>query len=100
MRPRAAAVLMGALVYCVITVAARSAASPAAQSSAGPTIHIEDVERFYKIYSAAGAHPTVDQLQHDYLDPGSDGLHEFARMRKISATAIAATLAKRCVCLS
>lgn len=95
LRPRAAAVLIGTLVYCVIPVAARCVTSPAAQASAGPTIHIEDVERFYKIYSAAGGHPTADELQHDYLDPGSAGLHQFAKMRKISGAAIAETLAKR-----
>jgi len=38
-----------------------------------PEIQIEDVYRFYKLYDAAGGHPTADQLQHDYLDPGSDG---------------------------
>jgi Predicted Zn-dependent protease (DUF2268) len=63
--------------------------------SAGPVIHIEDVDRFYKVYDAAGAHPTADQLQHDYLDAGSDGLHQFAKMRNITGSRIAETLAKR-----
>ena len=61
----------------------------------GATIHIEDVDRFYKVYHAAGGHPTADQLQHDYLNPGSEGLHQFAKMRKISGAAISETLAKR-----
>jgi Predicted Zn-dependent protease (DUF2268) len=95
MRTRAAAILIGALVYCAITVSAGCVASPAPQASAGPTIHIEDVERFYKIYGAAGGHPTADELQRDYLDPGSDGLHQFAKMRRISGAAMAETLAKR-----
>ena len=53
------------------------------------------MERFYKIYDAAGGHPTAEQLQHDYIDPGSDGLHHFAKVRNISGTTIAATLAKQ-----
>jgi len=95
MRLRAAGTLIGALFCCGMTVAARCAISPPAQLSAGPTIHIEDVERFYKVYGAAGGHPTADQLQRDYLDPGSDGLHQFAKVRRISGVAIAETLAKR-----
>jgi hypothetical protein len=61
----------------------------------GRTIHIEDVDRFYKVYDAAGGHPTADQLQRDYIDPGSDGLHQFAKVRKITGTRIAEVLAKR-----
>ncbi len=95
MRQRAAAVLMSAGVYCVITLAAMCVVLPPAYASAQPTIHIEDVERFYRIYSAANGHPTADELQRDYLDPGSEGLHQFARMRKITGASIADTLAKR-----
>ena len=35
--------------------------------SASTEIHTEDVELFYKIYDAAGGHPTAEQLQRDYL---------------------------------
>lgn len=61
---------------------------------AGPLIRTEDVELFYRIYDAAGGHPTAAQLQHDYLDAGSDGLHRFASIREISGERIAAELAK------
>jgi hypothetical protein len=61
--------------------------------SAGPVIQIEDVARFYKVYDAAGGHPTADQLQHDYLDPGSEGLHRLAMLRNVTGARIAATLA-------
>jgi hypothetical protein len=78
--------IMGVLPFAV----------PAASGGAvGPVIHIEDVELFYKVYDAAGGHPTADQLQHDYIDSGSDGLHQFAAARNISGTAIAAALAMR-----
>lgn len=92
--PPGASVVICALACAAISGAVQSA-PPTAFDPAGPTIHIEDVERFYKVYDAAGGHPTVDQLQHDYIDPGSDGLHQFARMRKISGAAIAENLAKR-----
>jgi Predicted Zn-dependent protease (DUF2268) len=87
-------VVVGALACAAISGAAHSSASPAVDPAAGPTIHIEDVDRFYKVCDAAGGHPTADQLQHDYIDPGSDGLHQFATVRNISGTRIAETLAK------
>ena len=89
-----AGVVIDALAGAPISGAVQSA-PPTVFDPAGATIHIEDVDRFYKVYDAAGGHPTADQLQHDYLDPGSEGLHQFAKMRKISGAAIAETLAKR-----
>ena len=44
---------------------------------------------------AAGGHPTAQQLQRDYIDPGSDGLHELAKLRNVSGTPIAEELNKR-----
>ncbi|MDE2163345.1 MAG: lytic murein transglycosylase [Alphaproteobacteria bacterium] len=86
------AVLIGALACAAVAGAAQSAAATAPQP-AGPVIHIEDVARFYKVYRAAHGHPTADQLQRDYLDPGSDGLHRFAKLRNITGVTIAAHLA-------
>jgi hypothetical protein len=76
-----AAVAIGVLA-CVVPGAAQS-------------IHIEDVERFYRVYDAAGGRPTAEQLQRDYLDPGSDGLHQFAKLRNITGARIADALAKQ-----
>ena len=59
-----------------------------------PAIHIEDVSRFFAIYDATAGHPSAEQLQRDYLDPGSEGLHQFARIRNITGARIADTLAK------
>jgi hypothetical protein len=59
-----------------------------------PAIHLEDVERFYRLYDATGGHPTAAQLQHDYLDRGSPGLLAFAKLRRITGTAIAEMLAE------
>jgi len=52
------------------------------------------VGRFYTVYDAAGSRPTAEQLQRDYLDVGSDGLHTFAKIRNITGANMAATLAK------
>jgi len=87
------------LVAGILTLAASSpvtgrATAAASEPPAAPAIHIEDVDRFYKIYDDAGGHPTADQLQHDYIDPGSDGLHELAKARNVTGTRIAETLAK------
>ena len=57
-------------------------------------IRIDDVGLFYRVYDAAGSRPTAEQLQRDYLDVGSDGLHTFAKIRNITGANMAATLAK------
>jgi hypothetical protein len=87
-------VVICAIVCAAIPGAAQSATSTASDPAAGPVIQIEDVDRFYKLYDAAGGHPTADQLQHGYIDPGSDGLHHFAKVRNISGTTIAKSLAE------
>jgi hypothetical protein len=42
-----------------------------------PLIQIEDVARFFEAHDAAGGHPTAEQLQRDYLNAGSNGLHGY-----------------------
>src|ERR1700758_5046181 len=63
-------------------------------SAAEPAIRTEDVTLFYKIYDAAGGHPSADQLQHDYLDKGSEGLHALARLRNVTGVRMADNLEK------
>jgi hypothetical protein len=87
-------VVIGALACMPVSQAAQNAGSTALDSAAGPTIHIEDVVRFYEVYDAADGHPSADALQHDYIDPGSDGLHQFAKVRNISGATIAESMAK------
>jgi hypothetical protein len=84
MRRAGIAVLVGAVTFTAV-------ASPAE----GPQIQIEDVDRFYKIYDAAGGRPTVEQLQRDYLDAGTDGLRTLTRIRNVTAANIAETITKR-----
>ena len=69
---------------------------PARESSADvtPAIHIEDVDRFYKLYEATGGHPTAEQLQQEYLDAGTEGLHHLAEARGVTGARIADSMAK------
>jgi Predicted Zn-dependent protease (DUF2268) len=66
-----------------------------AAAPAGPDIHIEDVTRFYAVYDAAGGHPSAERIQHDYVDPGTDGLHQFFAARNTTAVRIADAIATR-----
>lgn len=68
------------------------ATAAAAAAARGPVIRTDDVTRFFQVYDAAGGHPTADQLDRDYLAPGSEGLHEFAKLRRVTGTRIAGTL--------
>lgn len=77
----------GALIALIALAALRAGAVE-------PDIRIGDVERFYRLYDSSGGHPSADQLQHDYLDPGSEGLHHLAEMRGVTGARIAETLAK------
>src|SRR5580658_3457561 len=87
-------ILLGAIACAALSSGQTGAAQTSAAPASGPGIQIEDVNRFYKVYDAADGHPTADQLQHDYLDPGSDGLHHLAEARRVSGTAIAKNLAE------
>ncbi|RNF86240.1 DUF2268 domain-containing putative Zn-dependent protease [Montanilutibacter psychrotolerans] len=66
-----------------------------ADNAAGPVIEMGDIERFYRVYDAAGGRPTAETLQRDYVDPGSEGLHQLARLRNVTGESIAQAIAKR-----
>ncbi|MGN6520723.1 MAG: DUF2268 domain-containing putative Zn-dependent protease [Dokdonella sp.] len=82
---------------CAIILAlAVTASLPASASNTQhAVVRTDDVALFYRVYDAAGGHPSADQLQHEYLDVGSVGLHELARQRDVTGARIAGTLAKR-----
>jgi len=63
-------------------------------STKGPEIQTTDVDLFYRIYEAAGGRPTAEQLQRDYLDRGTDGLRQLAKMRNVTGVRIADAIAK------
>jgi hypothetical protein len=85
-------VLSGALAWAILG-AARGATVASTSAALEPVIQIDDVARFYRVYDAADGHPTADQLQHDYLDVGSEGLHQLAKIRNVTGERIAANLA-------
>jgi hypothetical protein len=84
-----------ALAFAATSVPAQHA--PAADSASAATaeavVQTGDVDLFYRIYDNANGHPSAEQLQHEYLDQGSEGLHLFARLRNISGQRIADALA-------
>src|SRR5579859_2876924 len=86
------------LVVLILALAAGGqgvAAPQAVTASTGPRILTEDVDRFYRIYASANGHPTAEQLDRDYLAPGTAGLHEFATLRRVSGQTIAAAIDER-----
>lgn len=85
---------MSRIIIILATASFCIAWTASAQDVTTPDIHIEDVSLFFKIYDAAGGHPSAEQLQRDYIDAGSAGLHQFAKIRNISGTRIADTLTK------
>jgi hypothetical protein len=78
----------------VLAALALATVGAAPARPAGPQILTSDVERFYRVYDQAGGHPTAAQLDHDYLAPGSQGLHEFMRLRNVSGARMADAMAK------
>ena len=82
---------VAAVAVAAISSTAHGASAPSAPI---PEIHIEDVERFYRIYDAANGRPTAEQLQREYIDAGSEGLHTLARLRNVTGARIAETLAR------
>ena len=67
---------------------------PVMATPSGLDIQIDDVARFYQVYNSANGRPTAEQLQHDYIDPGSDGLHRLAQLRNVTGVSIAEAIAK------
>ena len=84
---------LSALILLAASEQSGSAATASDQRDE-PVIQIGDVTRFYQVYDAVGGRPSAEQLQQDYLDLGSDGLHTFAGLRNITGARIADTLAK------
>src|SRR3546814_4617029 len=80
----AACIGVCALAFATAPVLAEDAPATRSAATAGAIVHTEDVDLFYRIYDAAGGHPTAEQLQHDYLDQGSDGLQVLVRERDVT----------------
>lgn len=76
----------------IVQLCVVAALVPVAAFAAGPVIDTRDVTRFFEIYDAADGRPTAEQLQHDYLDRGTQGLKLFAEARNITGERIADAL--------
>ncbi|WP_046659583.1 DUF2268 domain-containing putative Zn-dependent protease [Lysobacter capsici] len=85
---------MPTLLRLTIFLAALAASAAAhAGKVQGPDIRIDDVTRFYALYDATGGKPSVAQIEQDYLAGGTQSLHEFAKLRRVTAQSIADRLA-------
>jgi hypothetical protein len=82
----------------ILVVAAAYFCAPRAMGASttppAPPILTQDIDLFYRVYDAAGGHPSAAQLQHDYIDSGSEGLHQFLKVRDLSGQTLAEALAK------
>jgi Predicted Zn-dependent protease (DUF2268) len=85
--------VLNTMAVLIISGWAGSAASVESNLPDGPVIHTEDVAAFYKLYDATGGHPSANQLQDEYLDPGSPGLHHLAEIRNVTGASIAKAMA-------
>ena len=83
-----------ALAFATAPVPAGDGPATRGAATAGAVVHTEDVDLFYRVYAAAGGHPTAEQLQHDYLDRGSDGLQVLVSERNVTGQRIADMLAR------
>jgi Predicted Zn-dependent protease (DUF2268) len=90
----AIAVVCSAFARTTIICSGQSATPAATATPPGLDIQIDDVARFYRVYNGANGHATAEQLQHDYIDPGSDGLHRLAQLRNVTGVSIAEAIAK------
>jgi hypothetical protein len=88
------AVVCSAFAGTTIICSAQSATPAVMATPTGLDIQIDDVARFYRVYNGANHHPTAEQLQRDYIDPGSDGLHRLAQLRNVTGVSIAVAIAK------
>jgi Predicted Zn-dependent protease (DUF2268) len=88
------AVVCSAFAGTTIICSAQRATPAVRATPTGLDIQIDDVARFYRVYNGANGHPTAEQLQHDYIDPGSDGLHRLAQLRHVTGVSIAEAISK------
>jgi hypothetical protein len=71
------------IVCSVIFALVCAGLASTANTATEPVIAIGDVARFNQLYDATNGHPTAEQIQHEYLDPGSEGCTT-AQLRPVS----------------
>ena len=78
----------------VLTMAPVQSVPPAADPLTA-SIETADADRFAAIFNSTNGRPTAEQLQKEYLNPGSYGVRVFTPDRIIDAQHLATTVAKR-----
>lgn len=66
---------------------------PPAEDPLTATIRTEDADRFADLFERTNGRPSAEQLQREYLRPGSYGVHVFTPNRIRDATALAKAVA-------
>src|SRR3546814_15022280 len=85
MRRLAAGIVACTLAFATAPVLAQDVSTTRSAATAGAIVHTEDVDLFYRIYDAAGGHPTAEQLQHHYPAKASDRLQVISSDRNGTA---------------
>jgi uncharacterized protein YjaZ len=93
MHPSSTRPLSARAVALLLLLVLPASASAASDAPLRPVIRTADVARFYEVYEAARGHPTAQQLQADYIEPGSPGLHHLSEIRNVTGQTIAKALA-------
>ena len=74
--------VIAALLFLSVPAGAGQSATPITASGASPLIRTDDVTNFYRVYDAAGGHPSADQLRGSVQRTDCD--KEVARVIRIS----------------
>jgi hypothetical protein len=79
----------------LIALAALLVAAPtAAGDPFAARVRFDDVDRFYRVYDAAGGRPSAERLGRDYIEAGSAGVRDFVPDRIVSPEALAVKIAQ------
>lgn len=76
----------------IVMLAALLIAAGLPAGAVEPEIRTDDVARFYALYDANDGRPSAEQLESEYLAPGSPSLKEFAELRRVTGERIAARI--------
>jgi len=83
------------LVAAVVSAMVSAGSPPSAADPLTVSVETADADRFAAIFNSSKGHPTAEQLQRGYLDPGSYGVRIFTPDRIIDAHHLAAAEGKR-----
>ena len=83
------------LVAAVVSAMAAAGSPPSAADPLTVSVETADADRFAAIFNSSEGHPTAEQLQRGYLDPGSYGVRIFTPDRIIDANHLAEAVGKR-----